>query len=499
MLERHEWLSLAQDLDWEFSYVDEREVFPEEMSGRPWRHFERWAEWSEPYKTSYREYVCGQASKNASIYAVRDAIGQIEDFQKLSSPWLSALKLYGASFTLAEFAAAVGNLRSTRFGRTGAWRTMANLGALDEIRHTEIPLIVMHELVKWDPQFDWIHRFYHTDNWVAIAARHLIDELLLGTDAIEFSIATHFVFETGFTNLQFIGLASLASSAGDQMFEEMSQSIQTDEARHAQIGPPVLQVLIEEDKEYAQYLVDKWFWRSWHLFSVVTGFSMDYLTPLSARGHSFKEFMQEWVSDQYFRSIEAFGLEKPWYWDAFCREVDCYHHKVYASAYTYRSTVWFDMQVPCPEQRQWLLEKYPQTWPGIAPIWQKIDQRWQECEPGIDFGVHGMTIIGFCELCQLVLCGGSMQENSARVVSREDEKFVFCSEPCQWIFEKQAERYKGHEGLVKKVMREKAPGNLLAMLNEHFDLDYEDWGKDCFGGAYPWLNRLNVAKERALK
>ena len=34
-------------------------------------------------------------------------------------------------------------------------------------------LQIMHELVKWDPQFDWTHKFYHTNNWVAVAARHI--------------------------------------------------------------------------------------------------------------------------------------------------------------------------------------------------------------------------------------------------------------------------------------------------------------------------------------
>jgi hypothetical protein len=31
---------------------------------------------------------------------------------------------------------------------------MACLGALDEIRHTQIPLLLMHELVRWNAQFD---------------------------------------------------------------------------------------------------------------------------------------------------------------------------------------------------------------------------------------------------------------------------------------------------------------------------------------------------------
>jgi toluene monooxygenase system protein A len=164
---------------------------------------------------------------------------------------------------------------------------MATFGALDEFRHTQIPLVLMHDLVRWDAQFDWTHKFYHTNDWVAIAGRHLFDELLLSATPIEFAIGTNFVFETGFTNLQFVGLSSLAHAAGDKMFEKMVKSIQTDEARHAQIGRPVLETVLKHDPAYAQYLVDKWFWRTWLLFSIVTGFSMDYLSPLAQRRHSF--------------------------------------------------------------------------------------------------------------------------------------------------------------------------------------------------------------------
>src|SRR5678816_1258559 len=153
------------------------------------------------------------------------------------------------------------------------------------MRHTQIPLLLMHDLVRWDPQFDWTHKLFHTNNWVAIAARHLCDELLLASDAIEFAIATNFVF--------------------------------------------------------------------------VTGFSMDYLTPLEHRTNSFKEFMHEWVVDQFLRSLDEFGLERPWYWDTFLEGLDNYHHMVYASAYSYRASVWFNFVVPGPKERAWLGEKYP--------------------------------------------------------------------------------------------------------------------------------------------
>jgi toluene monooxygenase system protein A len=487
MLRREQWLDLARKLDWSYSYVDEKEVFPEEISGHPWLPHEAWKDWEEPYRTSYAEYVHQQHAKDASVYAVRDAVGKVEDFAKLDAAWLSGLKLHAATLPLAEFAAVVGNLRAVRFGRDSAWRMAANLGALDELRHTQIPLLLMHELVRWDPQFDWTHKLFHTNNWVAIAARHLVDELLLTANPIELAVGTNFVFETGFTNLQFVGLSAMAHAAGDRMFEKMVSSIQTDEARHAQIGPAVVKILARHDPDYVQYLVDKWFWRSWLFFAVVTGFSMDYLTPVKDRVQSFKEFMQEWILEQFERKLAELGVKKPWYWDQFLSALDFYHHMVYAAAYTYRASVWFNFALPGPEERKWLDEKYPQSWPLLDPIWEQVTDRWRLSGPDIEWYCHGATPVTFCDLCQLTLCGGTPLNNTARTLVHEDRKYVVCSEPCRWIFENEPERYASHRDVVKRILAGEAPGNLLELLVRYFGLSEEVWGKDVARGRYRWL------------
>ena len=489
-MNRSEWLHLARKLDWEFSYVREEDVFPLEVSGHPWLPQQSWRDWDEPYKTTYADYVVNQSEKESALGAVREALGRVSDFKRLPRVWLSALKLHAATLPLAEFAAVIGNLRAARFGRDGAWRTAAAFGALDELRHTQIPLLLMHPLVAWDGQFDWTHRFFHSGNWVAVAARHLIDELLLGADPIEFAIATNFVFETGFTNLQFIGLSAVAHDVGDRLLEALLGSIQSDEARHAQIGGPVLAKVVEKDRALAQRLVDKWFWRSWLLFAVITGFAMDYLTPLKERGASFKEFMEEWIVDQFLHTLREYGLERPWYWDTFLTSLDHYHHRVYASAYTYRSSVWFDLVVPGPDERAWLRAKYPASWPSLENVWESISERWRDADPGNDFAVHGTAIVGFCELCQLVLCNGTAERNTAVIVEHEGRRRIFCSDPCRWIFESEPERYRAHKGIVQQVLEGKAPANLLALVRTTFGLDFDTWGKDAQGGDYPWLGRV---------
>ena len=189
MLPRDAWLDLARKLDWTFRYVSEAELFPAETSGTTRVPPAAWADWDEPYQddlSRVRRRAEREGARGARRCATRSAGPRTT--RRVPTPWLNAHKLHGATLPLAEFAAAIGNLRAARFGRDSAWRTMALFGALDELRHTQIPLLLMHELVRWDPQFDWTHRFYHTNNWVAIAARHLVDELLLAANPIEFAI-----------------------------------------------------------------------------------------------------------------------------------------------------------------------------------------------------------------------------------------------------------------------------------------------------------------------
>lgn len=52
-LSRDDWLPLARKLDWSFSYVREEEVFPPEISGTPWLPHSEWADWDEPYRTTF--------------------------------------------------------------------------------------------------------------------------------------------------------------------------------------------------------------------------------------------------------------------------------------------------------------------------------------------------------------------------------------------------------------------------------------------------------------
>jgi len=377
-LARSEWYDLTRDMNWTLSYVDQEDAWPQDLSNTYGIPAESWWVWDEPYKVTYSEYVHNQVGKDAGVYSVNSVIGRSRMFDELDPGWKSAIIAHYGAIAVPEYIAGIGESRMGRFGRAAAWRNMATFGCLDETRHGQIQTYFPYTLLGKEPRMDWAHKALHTNEWGAIAARHLFDDMFLAADAIDLAIQLNFVFETGFTNLQFMAMAAMADRAHHHLFEKMVASIQTDEARHSQIGHPVMRTLLENgSRERAQYLIDKMWWRCWRLFLALSGTAMEYLAPVSARTRSFKEFMTEWVTEQFMKNLAEFDLEKPWFWDLFVEELDYAHHSLQLGLYTYRTTLWFDVAMPDRAERDWLNEKYPQWNETYGALWEELERRWE--------------------------------------------------------------------------------------------------------------------------
>lgn len=458
-LMRSDWYDLARDMNWTLRYVPHDQAFPPELVG-PVAEVptERWWTWDEPYKLSYREYVYNQSEKDAGVGAVGAAVARSRLFEQIDPGWKGAIKAHFGAVTLSEGESTLAESRMGRFGLAAAWRNMALFGALDEMRHVQIQLKVAHSLLERDQQFEWAHKAYHTENWAIIAARGHDHDLFLCNDVVSTAIQLTFTFETGFTNLQFMGMAADAMEIGDVEFGALISSIQTDEARHAQQGEPTLRILLESgEREYAQRLIDVSFWRAWHLFASLTGPSMDYYTPLEHRTMSFKEFMEEWIIRQFMDQIEDLGLEKPWYWDTFLDELNWRHHCEHAGIWYYRPTVWWhpDAGVSAAE-REWLEAKYPGWTQKFGRLWDTVTDSVRNDR--LDRTI-GNTLPVLCNLCQLPIfmvpgttSGATAPGQAPRQVDHGGRRYSFCSEPCHWIFTQNPERYASTTTVVDRLI-----------------------------------------------
>jgi toluene monooxygenase system protein A len=486
-LKREEWHDITRLTDWTFDYVDDEAVFPDWMSGRDGIPRDVWHNWKEDYRNSYSEYVATQRDKDAAAYSVKAALQRSEIFNSLSPGWVTNSKAHSSATSLIEYVAVLSELKMARFGLTGGWRNMAIFGSLDEMRHAQINLFFCHEFVPKDIQFDWAHKAYHTNNWVLIAARSVFDGFMNVNSAVDVAIGLPFVFETGFTNLQFVALASNALESGDINFANMISSIQTDEARHAQQGGPTLEILMEHQPERAQWLIDRSFWLSARLFAILTGPSMDYYTPLEAREQSYKEFMQEWIVEQFITSLEDYGLKKPWYWDEFMAGLDTAHHSLHLGTWFYRWTLfWHPNGGVSKAEREWLNEKYPEWEKNFGPHWDMIIKNINDGRPDLTIPATLPWVCNMCQLPNLTTTGPGSEKYPPRHfrLTYNGYPYSFCSDPCRRIWWEDRNSMIHQKTIVERLLTGEVQPPDLTGLFAYMGLGSDEMGDDPYNMAW---------------
>jgi toluene monooxygenase system protein A len=490
-MKREEWYNTYRDVDWNFSYVDHDAVFPEWMSGTGKIPLDAWKAWDEPYKVVYPDYVAVQSEKEASAYAVKSALKRTAIFDHLDEGWKSVSKAHYGGVSLVEYLAVLAELRMARFGLATSWRQMSVYGALDEIRHTQIDLMFAHEFISKDPQYDWALKALHTNDWVSVSARALFDGMMLNPSAVDIAIQLPFTFETAFTNVQFIGLAADALGAGDINFANMISSVQTDEARHAQQGHPTMEIMMKHDPKRAQWLIDKTFWLSARLFAALSGIGMDYYTPLAHRKQSYKEFMEEWIVNQYQRTLQEFGLKKPWYWPEFLDGLETWQHSLQMGIWFWRPTVWWKPNGGISKgERQWLREKYPRWETEFGPSWDVIIRNLNE---GHEERTLPKTLPWLCNCCQLPIGTAAAPNNSKYPVrtytlEHNDHVYHFCSKPCRQIWWEDKDTIHQKTIIERLLAGEIQPGTVEGVLS-YMGLTQDTMGTDASG--YRWAREWN--------
>jgi len=487
LLKREEWHDITRMTDWNFTFVDDATVFPEWMSGRGGTERERWQAWREDYRCSYAEYVATQREKETAAYSVKAALQRSNMFDGLHEGAKTNSKLHFSSLSLIEYLAVSSELTMARFGLTGGWRNMAVLGALDEMRHTQLNLFFSHELVGRDVHYDWSQKAYFTNNWAIIAGRSFFDGTMTTPSAVDIALGLPFTIETGFTNLQFVALAANALESGDVNFANLISSIQTDEARHAQQGGPTLEALMEYEPERAQWVVDRTFWLCQRLFAIVTGPSMDYYSPLESREQSYKEFMQEWICEQFLASLQDYGLNKPWYWDEFIECLNHAHHSTHLGTWFYRWTLFWNPNAGVSKaEREWLNEKYPQWEEHWGPLWDQVIYNINDGRP--DLALPN-TLPWICNTCNLPI-GCATSPGCSRYPVRpyklvhNGRKYWFCSEPCRRIWWEDRNHVIHQRTIIDRLLDGSVQPPDLSGCFDYMGVGSEEMGDDAYGFSW---------------
>ena len=97
----------------------------------------------------------------------------------------------------------------------------------------------------------------------------------------------------------------------------------------------------------------------------------------------------------------------------------------------------------------------------MRPIWDTLERRWQHEGEG---STLAYTLPPLCNLCQLPTLFMRPGKNTACTREVGGRKYVFCSEPCRWIFDQELSRFAGHTSVVDRIVAGVTPGNLPDLL-----------------------------------
>jgi len=497
MLDRSAWYELARTTNWTPQFVDAGELFPSVQSDPFGIPMSEWETYDEPFKVSYREYVQLQREKDSGAYSVKAALARSRYHETADPGYINILKWHYGSNALGEYAACFPAARMARFSKAPSMRNMSVFFYLDELRHTQIELFHAHELVKLDRQFDWAVKAHHTMNMAALPGRHAADDIMMTRDVITSSIMVNLAFETGITNVQMVAMSADAANMGDFCFSNLITSIQSDEARHAQIGTPLVGILIRNGRRAeAQRAIDIGLWRMWKSYSLFSGIPMDYLIPLEKRDRSFKEYIEEFVVEQFERQIVDLGLERPWYWADFLKDIESHHHNQHMALWSWRKGLYWNPDAGvAPAERAWLEEKYPGWNATYGRYWDVITANAQAGRFA-DTDAKGMPCL--CNMCQhsITARGGTLWDARVHQTEYEGRRFNFCGPVCQWIFNLEPDRYAETETLVDRHYNgEIDPADPDALLRYMGIGVISEGGRDA--GAFSWARAYNPLAEAA--
>jgi phenol hydroxylase P3 protein len=141
-----------------------------------------------------------------------------------------------------------------------------------------------------------------------------------------------------------------------------------------------------------------------------------------------------------FPDLEFYGIRPPRHMEQAIAEKDYVSHQVYWVLYNFTHAAPFHTTVPPDAELDWLSASYPDTFDRYyRPLWAKA--RAME-EAGNRF--YNMGLPQLCQICQIPMAFTEVSDPAKicfRTSEYEGELYNFCSDGCQWIFDREPEKY----------------------------------------------------------
>ncbi len=433
--------ALTRDLDWEPSYVSTDELFP--LTTFEGITIHDWSKWEDPFRLTVDAYTKYQAEKDKRLYAVLDGFAQSQGHLSLTdASYLNAMKLFIQGIAPNEYNAHRNFAMLARHLNGGGPRFAALCQCLDEIRHAQTEI---HTLANYNKYYSGFHSFPHMHDrvWYLSVPKSFFEDAL-SAGPFEWLIAIGFSFEYLLTNLLFVPFMSGASFNGDLPTMTFGFSAQSDESRHMTLGLEAIKFLLEQDEKnvpIVQYWLDKWFWRGYRLLALVAQM-LDYMLPREFMSwkEAFELYFEEQMLNGLFKDLEYYGIKPPKHVDKAIQEKEYLSHQAYWILYQFSHAAAFTTSIPSDEHMDWLEAKYPDTFPVYRTLWEK--ERKNLANGGRHF-IRGLPQL--CQVCQIPM--GFTEADDPFVQAQrehifEGERYNFCSDGCQYIFEHEPVKFR---------------------------------------------------------
>jgi phenol hydroxylase P3 protein len=454
---------LTRDLGWEPTYQSRAALFPYvEYEGIK---IHDWDQWEDPFRLTMDAYWKYQAEKERKYYAIVDAHAQNNGHLHITDArYLTALKIFLQAISPGEYAAHKGFARVGREFPGVGTQVACQMQAIDEIRHAQTQI---HALSNYNKFYDGFHAFADQRDriWYTSVARSFFDDAM-SSGPFEFLIAIGFSFEYVLTNLLFVPFMSGAAYNGDMATVTFGFSAQSDEARHMTLGLESIKFMLEQDPDnlpIVQAWIDKWFWRGFRVLGLVSTM-MDYMLP--KRVMSWREAWNIYGVENgnaLFNDLARYGIRPPANWDDAEKATDHMSHQFMLALYQWNFGTAFHSWIPSDEDMEWLAKKYPTTFDRYyRPRWEHLRTL---AEAGTPFKNVGLAKL--CQSCQLP-CVFTEPDDPTMLCHREVEykgdRYHFCSDGCQSIFEREPEKYVQAWLPMPQLFQEPLKGDLGAWM-----------------------------------
>ena len=195
--------------------------------------------------------------------------------------------------------------------------------------------------------------------------------------------------------------------------------------------------------------------------------------------------------DQFGQALRGHGLRKPWYWDTFKESLDVLpphglRQRVHLPRRRSGSTSW----CPGPHERAWLRQKYPRSWRELDPVWEQITQRWKAADPGqrLRGARHGHRDLLPSVPAGVVATAPPRATRPWSSSTRASGAF-FAPSRAAGSSSNSPNAMPRTRTWWRGCWPGEAPANLVALVKNYFGLDHHSWGKDAYGGEYPFVDR----------